>query len=259
MGWLPGPVKVHLTETFVEPALCSFLVYFDWAEQQSASMLNLLLAYTLFATIVRRIDLHETRDMYYYKFLAIFWLPTLLIPLLSLLETTHVEGTGFCAPKSLIVITLKQLSWFIPFAVQIILIVPVFKVVYEVTRSVRNSVSERSHQNGGRLWLCARFIGAQCNQVAIWFPGNVWQIMVLRGVSPSWALTVFIASSWIFPSLNGFIVLAGNTPLKHSMRHFGSRFCTFCSSKVCLFPPDSFAQSSICRTRNIFKHEMQQA
>eukprot|EP00026_Physarum_polycephalum_P017125 Phypoly_transcript_18232.p1 GENE.Phypoly_transcript_18232~~Phypoly_transcript_18232.p1 ORF type:complete len:141 (+),score=10.97 Phypoly_transcript_18232:268-690(+) len=126
---------------------------------------------------------------------------------------------------------IKLIAWFFPLIVQIILMIPVFKVVYTVTKDVRHSVpGKKSHR--GILWLCARFIGAQCNQVVIWVPATVWQLYTLFDKIPPYALTVIIAISFGFPALNGFIVLAGNTPLKKSIFGYFARLHSWCDSKL---------------------------
>eukprot|EP00026_Physarum_polycephalum_P010354 Phypoly_transcript_10515.p1 GENE.Phypoly_transcript_10515~~Phypoly_transcript_10515.p1 ORF type:complete len:314 (+),score=-5.53 Phypoly_transcript_10515:26-943(+) len=215
MNWIPGPVKNNLTLNVVDPDLCTFIVYTDWAMELSASMLNLLLSYTLYATIVKQIDLHAMRKVYYYRYLAIFWVPTMGIPLICLFEFTHAIGDGYCSPRTKVVTSIKLVTWLLPFCVQVVLMTVVFKEVYTVTRAVRNNLGRSS--NTGFLWLCARSLGAQCNQVAIWLPSTIWQFYFIFGKPAPNALNYIIAISFGFPALNGCIVLAGNTPLWDSI------------------------------------------
>jgi len=214
--WVPGPVKDNTTNKEMTPTMCTFTLYLQWGLQVSASMLTLLLACTLYATIVARIDLQEKKTIYAW-YLAIFWLPTIFIPLFILLELSHTENVGYCSVRTHTVTIIRLFSWFLPFILQVIVSIPVFKVVYSITQSVHSNVANRTGRNIGILWLCARFIGAQCNQIPIWFPSTIWQFMVMNGRVPGRALNTLIAMAWVFPSLNGFIVLAGNKPLRTSL------------------------------------------
>eukprot|EP00026_Physarum_polycephalum_P011617 Phypoly_transcript_11853.p1 GENE.Phypoly_transcript_11853~~Phypoly_transcript_11853.p1 ORF type:complete len:307 (+),score=3.92 Phypoly_transcript_11853:216-1136(+) len=219
MNWIPGPVKDNLTLKAVDPHVCTFITYNSWAMELSASMLNVLLSYTLYATIVKRIDLYEMRDVYYYKYLAIFWIPTLTIPLVSLIEITHSSSNGYCYPRTKGVSGVKLFAWFAPLIIEVFLMFQVFKVVFSVSHAVRHSVPSRNY-NLGIVWLCVRFVGAQCNQILVWLPSTVWQLYTIFDGTPTYAVNFAIAISFGFPAVNGFIVLAGNTPLWNSIFKF---------------------------------------
>eukprot|EP00026_Physarum_polycephalum_P013859 Phypoly_transcript_14312.p1 GENE.Phypoly_transcript_14312~~Phypoly_transcript_14312.p1 ORF type:complete len:254 (+),score=12.24 Phypoly_transcript_14312:162-923(+) len=231
-NWLPGPVKNNLTLKVVEPHLCTFWSYSGWVMEISASMLNLLLAYTLYAAIVKRIDLYEMRAAYYYKFLAVFWIPTLAVPLVLFLEITHSASNGYCFPRTKGVAGVKLFAWFFPAILQVILMVPVFREVFSVTQAVRNGVPPRNSSKKGILWLCIRFGGAQCNQVLVWFPATVWQMYSILDLTPPYAVNIIIAISFGLPALNGFIVLAGNTPLWNSVFDICTCLNSWCAAKL---------------------------
>eukprot|EP00026_Physarum_polycephalum_P021969 Phypoly_transcript_25648.p2 GENE.Phypoly_transcript_25648~~Phypoly_transcript_25648.p2 ORF type:complete len:106 (+),score=8.35 Phypoly_transcript_25648:116-433(+) len=62
--------------------------------------------------------------------------------------------------------------------------------------------------------MCMRCLGAQFNQVIVWFPITVAEMMALWDVQTPLGLQYFCNVAPIFLSINGFIVLAGNKPLK---------------------------------------------
>eukprot|EP00026_Physarum_polycephalum_P012040 Phypoly_transcript_12306.p1 GENE.Phypoly_transcript_12306~~Phypoly_transcript_12306.p1 ORF type:complete len:319 (+),score=20.96 Phypoly_transcript_12306:65-958(+) len=219
MNWIPGPVKDNVTLKVVEPRLCTLFLYSGSAMELSASMLSLLLAHTMYATIVKRIDLHEMRQAYYYKYLIIFWIPTVAIPLVCLTEVSHIPTNGYCLPSTKTVTGVKLITWFVPFVIQVVFMVPVFNAVFSISQAVRPSIAGRP-SNKAILWLCARFVGAQCNQILVWFPATVWQLYSIFDKEIPYAVSVTIAFSFGFPALNGFIVIAGNAPLWNSIFGF---------------------------------------
>eukprot|EP00026_Physarum_polycephalum_P015676 Phypoly_transcript_16412.p1 GENE.Phypoly_transcript_16412~~Phypoly_transcript_16412.p1 ORF type:complete len:116 (-),score=7.32 Phypoly_transcript_16412:112-459(-) len=67
---------------------------------ESATLLSLLMAFTLYALIVNNIDHSIMEDLYYKKYLAFIWIPTLLIPLFCLAERNKRMDEGICKMTS---------------------------------------------------------------------------------------------------------------------------------------------------------------
>eukprot|EP00026_Physarum_polycephalum_P015114 Phypoly_transcript_15727.p2 GENE.Phypoly_transcript_15727~~Phypoly_transcript_15727.p2 ORF type:complete len:119 (+),score=6.58 Phypoly_transcript_15727:92-448(+) len=57
---LPGPISdLFISQLALHPQLCTLSLYSLWVMQQSASMLGLLLAFTLYVSLVKNIDITE--------------------------------------------------------------------------------------------------------------------------------------------------------------------------------------------------------
>eukprot|EP00026_Physarum_polycephalum_P004331 Phypoly_transcript_04349.p1 GENE.Phypoly_transcript_04349~~Phypoly_transcript_04349.p1 ORF type:complete len:336 (+),score=29.77 Phypoly_transcript_04349:1171-2178(+) len=217
MKWLPGPVRTHFTDkATLHPSLCYFSTYLQWTMLEAASMLSLLLAYTLYLTIVKGIDLHELRSKYYYPYLAVVWIPTICIPFMVFAERNSKIDAGLCKVISPLVVLFRTLNLLIPLAVQLVLMVLVLKVVIEVSLAVKNNLGNISSTRA-ILWLsCARFFGAQLNEFTVWLPIMYWDILNMKGIPASNGLIIFSAISPGFMAFNGIIVMAGNKQLRLS-------------------------------------------
>jgi len=214
MMLLPGPFRDnYIYEIPNNSTFCTLSIYTLWAIQLSASMLGLLLAYTLYATIVKKIDLEES-SMYYYGYIAVFWIPTILLPCVYLFAAGHRFTLSICDTTSKIGIGFRVGSWFILLCIQVFLLIKVFRVVKKVTGAVQHNSSNVSNMSNALFWLTMRCLGAQFNQVVTWFPQVIIELIGLWDGQASQSLLIFSAITPCFLFTNGFIVLAGNKPLK---------------------------------------------
>eukprot|EP00026_Physarum_polycephalum_P012809 Phypoly_transcript_13143.p1 GENE.Phypoly_transcript_13143~~Phypoly_transcript_13143.p1 ORF type:complete len:311 (+),score=15.54 Phypoly_transcript_13143:150-1082(+) len=229
MIWLPGPLRYYLVDQLpVRDNLCTLSLYILLVMEESASMLGLLLAFTLYFSVVKSVDISQS-NLYYYGYIAIYWIPTICLPLLCFIEPVHVVETGFCELRSKLGTILRILNWFIPLLIQIVLVLKVFHVVQTVTNAVQkdsyNKASSRTF-----LWLFVRCIGAMANQMIVWLPTTIKEIFAMEQNYPK-SLVLICAATPIFLSLNGIIVLAGNKPLRIFLSSFFSK-CWYKKAKA---------------------------
>eukprot|EP00026_Physarum_polycephalum_P012959 Phypoly_transcript_13312.p1 GENE.Phypoly_transcript_13312~~Phypoly_transcript_13312.p1 ORF type:complete len:312 (-),score=8.39 Phypoly_transcript_13312:28-963(-) len=242
MELLPGPVRYYFAERIPQNhKFCTFSMYSLWAMQESASMLSFLLAVTLYVSIVKKIDLEENR-LYYYVFIVAFWIPTTLLPFFSFMEgPVRRAGVGFCDTTSKVGVGVRAGSWFILLSIQVVMLVQVFRVVYNVSNSVKTNSSKCGTMSNALFWLSMRCIGAQVHQIIVWFPTVLIEAIPLwNGVpSPSLIMLSGITPCCLF--INGFIVLAGNKPLRTYINTHCCRFA-FKMRPNSEFPFASFAK-----------------
>eukprot|EP00026_Physarum_polycephalum_P014059 Phypoly_transcript_14529.p1 GENE.Phypoly_transcript_14529~~Phypoly_transcript_14529.p1 ORF type:complete len:218 (+),score=6.73 Phypoly_transcript_14529:333-986(+) len=192
--------------------------------QQSATMLGLLLSYTLYVSIVKKIDMEESR-VYYFVYLAFFWIPTVLVPCLCFFEATLVPGQEICDFKSKTATIIRTCNFFFFLFIQVFLLFKVFKVVNIITGAVqRNSINNVSKYSG-YFWLFARCVGAQISQLIVWLPTTIKEFIGLWGVQLAPNFAAICGVALVFLSLNGFIVLAGNKPLRSFLDSLFNSWC----------------------------------
>eukprot|EP00026_Physarum_polycephalum_P010069 Phypoly_transcript_10217.p1 GENE.Phypoly_transcript_10217~~Phypoly_transcript_10217.p1 ORF type:complete len:254 (+),score=13.40 Phypoly_transcript_10217:35-796(+) len=189
MEVLPGPVKYYFAERIPQNSnLCTVSMYSLWAMQESASMLSFLLAVTLYASIVKKIDLEENK-LYYYAYLVVFWIPTTILPIYSFVEEHHRAGIGFCDPTSKLGVGLRASSWFILLSIQVVLLAQVFNVVSKVSSAVKHTSSNTV--SNPIFWLTVRCIGAQIHQIVVWLPGMLCELITLwNGMPWPWLVAI---------------------------------------------------------------------
>eukprot|EP00026_Physarum_polycephalum_P012500 Phypoly_transcript_12818.p1 GENE.Phypoly_transcript_12818~~Phypoly_transcript_12818.p1 ORF type:complete len:254 (+),score=14.61 Phypoly_transcript_12818:127-888(+) len=220
---LPGPISSYFAfQVPRNPFFCVLSMYILWALQQSTSMLNLLLAFTLYATIVKKIDLEESK-WYYYGYIATIWIPTLLIPVACIFKTEHRLGAGYCDTSSRTTVALRAGWWLLCLCIQLVLLVKVFRVIYKITYAVQNSSSNAANMSNALFWLSVRCVGAQVNNFASWTPFMLVALINLVEGEPWPSLLMVAALTPCFLFVNGFIVLAGNQPLKKYVFSFFER------------------------------------
>eukprot|EP00026_Physarum_polycephalum_P012218 Phypoly_transcript_12503.p1 GENE.Phypoly_transcript_12503~~Phypoly_transcript_12503.p1 ORF type:complete len:328 (+),score=11.67 Phypoly_transcript_12503:70-984(+) len=211
---LPGPISSYFAFQIPRnPFFCVLSMYILWALQQSTSMLNLLLAFTLYASIVKKIDLEENK-LYYYGYIATLWIPTLLIPVVCIFKTEHRLGAGYCDTASRITVGIRAGWWLLCLCVQVFLLTKVFRVIYKITYAVQSNCSNASNMSNAFVWLSVRCIGAQFNNFAAWTPFMLVACINLLNGEPWPILMKVSALTPCFLFVNGFIVIAGNKPLK---------------------------------------------
>eukprot|EP00026_Physarum_polycephalum_P013680 Phypoly_transcript_14106.p1 GENE.Phypoly_transcript_14106~~Phypoly_transcript_14106.p1 ORF type:complete len:318 (+),score=17.87 Phypoly_transcript_14106:40-954(+) len=215
---LPTPVRdMFVAQIEFDPVLCTFSLYSFWLLQESASMLSLLLICTLYITIVKHVNLEENKA-YYCAYLAIFWIPTILLPCFCLIEAVHMVRTGACIFSSKVGTVIRAANWFILFLIQLILIIKVFKVVNSITHAIESHATNGINKAAKvRFWLRVRCFGGMVNQVVIWTPATITQLMSAWNKSVGDDLVIFSVIAPVFLSINGFIVLAGNKPLRTAL------------------------------------------
>eukprot|EP00026_Physarum_polycephalum_P019406 Phypoly_transcript_21404.p1 GENE.Phypoly_transcript_21404~~Phypoly_transcript_21404.p1 ORF type:complete len:183 (+),score=15.97 Phypoly_transcript_21404:32-550(+) len=96
----------------------------------------------------------------------------------------------------------------------------VFKKVICVTWAIHNSKHSKVDKTGPLFWLLLRYLGTQLNQMTMWLPIMYWDLLNMLDIPPSPALVYFSAYAPGFTAINGFIVMAGNQPLRSSLYNF---------------------------------------
>eukprot|EP00026_Physarum_polycephalum_P007193 Phypoly_transcript_07250.p1 GENE.Phypoly_transcript_07250~~Phypoly_transcript_07250.p1 ORF type:complete len:188 (+),score=21.53 Phypoly_transcript_07250:311-874(+) len=86
---------------------------------ESATLLSLLMAFTLYALIVKNIDHSIMEDLYYKKYLAFIWIPTLLIPLFCLAERNKRMDEGICKMTSPRTVIFRVCNLLLPLLAQV--------------------------------------------------------------------------------------------------------------------------------------------
>eukprot|EP00026_Physarum_polycephalum_P011591 Phypoly_transcript_11826.p1 GENE.Phypoly_transcript_11826~~Phypoly_transcript_11826.p1 ORF type:complete len:313 (+),score=12.17 Phypoly_transcript_11826:71-1009(+) len=221
---LPGPVRTYFANQIpYKSAYCTLSMYTLWAIQEAASMLSLLLACMLYLRIVKQLSMRETRT-YYYGFIIAFWIPTISLPMFSILEKMPRAGVGYCDTRSKLGVGFRAGSWLFSLFIQVILLTRVFMVVQKMTRDAKRS-SSRPSMSKAKLWLYLGCIGAQVHRVIVWFPTILVELIPLwNGVpGPGLIMAATITPCLLF--LNGLIVLAGNKPLKRVILNFCAKLC----------------------------------
>eukprot|EP00026_Physarum_polycephalum_P008131 Phypoly_transcript_08209.p1 GENE.Phypoly_transcript_08209~~Phypoly_transcript_08209.p1 ORF type:complete len:249 (+),score=23.49 Phypoly_transcript_08209:263-1009(+) len=208
---------------------------------ESATLLSLLMAFTLYALIVNNIDHSIMEDLYYKKYLAFIWIPTLLIPLFCLAERNKRMDEGICKMTSPRTVIFRVCNLLLPLLAQLVLMALVFKKVICVTWAIHNSKHSKVDKTGPLFWLLLRYLGTQLNQMTMWLPIMYWDLLNMLDIPPSPALVYFSAYAPGFTAINGFIVMAGNQPLRSSLYNFfgwaRSRFSLISPIQVTFFPP----------------------
>jgi len=227
--WTPGPIKDYFSSTNISPSFCSMNIYVTWVMQESTSMLNLLLAYTLYTSIVKRYDLNALQSYYYTRFLVVIFVPSLLVPLLTFSEPRYNPAVGVCRLITPLSIVIKLANWIFPIFLQIILMIKVIYVVYTVTRAVKDATSSPPAEHA-ILWICIRFLGAQCGQIIVWFPTTLWDLLYMEAFEPSLSLIVLTAFAPGFLAINGVIIVVGNKSLWDSLSKKYTKFRNYCAS-----------------------------
>eukprot|EP00026_Physarum_polycephalum_P012344 Phypoly_transcript_12641.p1 GENE.Phypoly_transcript_12641~~Phypoly_transcript_12641.p1 ORF type:complete len:311 (+),score=6.23 Phypoly_transcript_12641:127-1059(+) len=223
--WSAGPLNEYLTRPKIHTGACTAAIYAEWAMQEGTSILSLLLAYTLYITIVKQYDLHQLRTYYYYRYLLVFWIPTLAIPIVCIFVSPFRPVPGVCRMKSTFGLLFKCVNWIIPIIIQTVVMAKVLKVVCTVTRAVK------SHTNVSQplcakpvLWICIRYFGTQCAQFFFWLPITLWDLVVLGVIPRSDGLVIFSAFSPGLLAINGILIMINNAALWNSV---ALRFDTF--------------------------------
>eukprot|EP00026_Physarum_polycephalum_P009427 Phypoly_transcript_09551.p1 GENE.Phypoly_transcript_09551~~Phypoly_transcript_09551.p1 ORF type:complete len:188 (+),score=1.71 Phypoly_transcript_09551:468-1031(+) len=166
------------------------------AMQEGTSISGILLAHTLYSSVVKRVDLEQSKS-YYYGYITFLWLPTILVPCLCFIEPEHDVQPGYCALKSQIGTGVRILNWLFLLSIQIILMVKVFTVVCTVTSAIHNH-SFRAGSSNTFFWLFVRCVGAMVNQIVIWFPTTVIELMSLKHQIPDMGLVYFGGTFYFF-------------------------------------------------------------
>eukprot|EP00026_Physarum_polycephalum_P008490 Phypoly_transcript_08578.p1 GENE.Phypoly_transcript_08578~~Phypoly_transcript_08578.p1 ORF type:complete len:286 (+),score=3.24 Phypoly_transcript_08578:632-1489(+) len=171
----------------------------------------IFLFYILFFELI----FHFVRSKnYYYGYIGSFWIVTLGLPCFCFFETTHQIRSGFCQLSSILSTCLRTGFWFLFLVIQIFMLLRVFGVVCTILSAVECNTSSKLRKSNTLFWLFLRCVGAQANQILVWAPTTVKELTVLWGGQPGTALNFICAVTPAFLSLNGFIVMAGNEPLR---------------------------------------------
>eukprot|EP00026_Physarum_polycephalum_P009256 Phypoly_transcript_09372.p1 GENE.Phypoly_transcript_09372~~Phypoly_transcript_09372.p1 ORF type:complete len:166 (+),score=10.68 Phypoly_transcript_09372:608-1105(+) len=137
-------------------------------------------------------------------------------------EKTHLVNVGYCELSSKLGTIARVCSFFIFLFIQLFLLFKVVKVIKEIRCAVQHTHS--STKSNGCFWLYVRCIGAQINLIIVWCPSLVRELLIIwRKESPP-SLVAMCGVSTIFLSINGFIVLAGNKPLKNFLASLRAKF-----------------------------------
>jgi len=219
--WVPSPLKDILNK-YIQPGTtyCHASIYIIAALENSSSILSVLLAYTLNATIVKNVDF-KTLQHRYFLYLAIIWAVSLGVPLLTFVVEGQesIQGIGYCGIAGRMGPILKLVPWAIMLVIQIVFIVPVFKNAYDVHSIFTHStpVGKSKNLTQGMVWLYLRYFGTLFNQLFFWLAVIVFDAASASGYGLPRSLVKFLAFSASFLSLNGLIVMLGNKSLRNLM------------------------------------------
>eukprot|EP00026_Physarum_polycephalum_P006857 Phypoly_transcript_06910.p1 GENE.Phypoly_transcript_06910~~Phypoly_transcript_06910.p1 ORF type:complete len:197 (+),score=6.29 Phypoly_transcript_06910:495-1085(+) len=173
---------------------------------ESATILSLLLAFTLYMLIVKNIDHGIMEDLYYKKYLAFIWIPTLLIPLFCLAERNKRMDQGICKMTSPQTVIFRACNCLVPLLIQLVLMALVFKKVMGVTWAVHDIKHSKVSNTGPLFWLLLRYIGTQLNGLIVWFPIIYWDLLNMLDIPPSDALVYVSSMKFSENIISGFFM-----------------------------------------------------